>query len=334
MINCPNCGKQIADDSAHCGYCGAEIKQEKAKKKTMFGMAALGGDELKKAVEEAKEAKKTKGDGGGSGGGLKLPKPGQKSGPSQSDSPKQSGGGGGLKLPKPGQKKPTPNEAPDEDAAGMAKTERIDLSEASSPSESATEPHDVEERFANQQQLTPEDADPDAPANAETMAMAAPGPDEMGGADFQTDDAGPTAPDASQPPVSEPDEPEPADPGAPFGEPPGPGEPAGPQDFGGAAAATPGPSQASNAGDQGGPIAADAQPSAGPAPGPGAPAGPNLAEQQGGFGQQQIDTGQPPAAQEKSKKGLIIAVVVVAMLLGGGCMLGVGWWVWSSFFAG
>ena len=39
MIVCPNCGKQNADESVHCGFCGHQLQE--GGKKTMFGMAAL-----------------------------------------------------------------------------------------------------------------------------------------------------------------------------------------------------------------------------------------------------------------------------------------------------
>lgn len=56
MIQCPECSKDIADDSAHCGFCGAKIETG-AGKKTMMGFAALTGDRLKEAAEEARRAR-------------------------------------------------------------------------------------------------------------------------------------------------------------------------------------------------------------------------------------------------------------------------------------
>lgn len=54
MITCPNCGKENADESVHCGFCGHQLQE--GGKKTMFGMAALNADELKRAAEAAKAA--------------------------------------------------------------------------------------------------------------------------------------------------------------------------------------------------------------------------------------------------------------------------------------
>ena len=58
MISCPSCHKDIADDSAHCGFCGAKIETG-AGKKTMIGFAALTGDALKQAAEEARQARES-----------------------------------------------------------------------------------------------------------------------------------------------------------------------------------------------------------------------------------------------------------------------------------
>lgn len=54
MITCPNCGKENADESVHCGFCGHQLQE--GGKKTMFGMAALDGDAIKAAAEAAKKA--------------------------------------------------------------------------------------------------------------------------------------------------------------------------------------------------------------------------------------------------------------------------------------
>lgn len=119
MITCPKCTKEIADDSAHCGYCGQEIKA-KNEKKTMFGMAALDGAMLEKAVQEAQaakdQAKKAE-------GGLKLPKPSGGLGSGSTPSPSASGGSAGLKLPRPGQS------ADEVEDVGLAKTEMLEFNE-------------------------------------------------------------------------------------------------------------------------------------------------------------------------------------------------------------
>ncbi len=54
MITCPNCGKENADESVHCGFCGHQLQE--GGKKTMFGMAALDSDAIKAAAEAAKQA--------------------------------------------------------------------------------------------------------------------------------------------------------------------------------------------------------------------------------------------------------------------------------------
>ena len=53
MIVCQNCGKEIAEDSAHCGHCGAAV--EVSNKKTMMGFGgAIDSDALKAELEKAK----------------------------------------------------------------------------------------------------------------------------------------------------------------------------------------------------------------------------------------------------------------------------------------
>mgnify|MGYP000129620186 CR=1 FL=1 len=54
MITCPNCGKENADESVHCGFCGHQLQE--GGKKTMFGMAALDSDAIKAAAQAAKDA--------------------------------------------------------------------------------------------------------------------------------------------------------------------------------------------------------------------------------------------------------------------------------------
>ncbi len=254
MINCPSCGKEIADDSAHCGFCGQKIESRKQKKKTMFGMAALDGDELKKAVEQAKEAKQS-GPGGG-GGGMKLPKPGQGGGAKPSTS-------SGLKIPKPGQKAPA---ADADDGAGLAKTERIDLSSASLPDEAP-----------QAEAAAAEPAEPELAADGTGFS----GQDAFD--DSFDDSFGPTNPDG----FDSVDEPQ----------------------------------------DNLGSLVTANEPADRFGPGPEA----NAPPAQGGFGQQEIDTGAAPA-EKKSKTGLIIGIVVAAMLLGGGCMAGIGYYVYTAYF--
>jgi len=56
MIICPNCGKELADGTAHCGYCGHEIDGGTGKK-TMFGMGGIDSEAIKQAAEEARAAR-------------------------------------------------------------------------------------------------------------------------------------------------------------------------------------------------------------------------------------------------------------------------------------
>lgn len=97
MINCPNCNKELADNTVHCGYCGQEVKTT-SDKKTMFGMAALSSDQLKKALEEARSAQQA---------GADQARP---------------------KIPAPGDLKPAAPTANDDDIS-LAKTEMLDLSD-------------------------------------------------------------------------------------------------------------------------------------------------------------------------------------------------------------
>ncbi len=54
MISCPNCGKKISEDAAHCGHCGHRI--EVKQKKTMVGMGAIDQDELRAKLKKNKKA--------------------------------------------------------------------------------------------------------------------------------------------------------------------------------------------------------------------------------------------------------------------------------------
>ena len=303
MINCPNCDKQIADDSAHCGYCGHTL-EKKEKKKTMFGMAALSGDELKKAVEQAKEAKDEDGASEDAqaqkGGGLKIPKPGQKNGQ------KSGGAGKEFSIPKPGEDGDE-QQAPQEDESAFAKTERIDLSNAEPPSDAQAEPHEP----PSDSQTEPHE--PPAPQHE-----FSPGGSGLGSESSATintsslgsgDNTPEPAPSAQQ---NAPAEPNP------------PAEPTGPSSFG--EPVGPGPSQVSQAGAQSGPFgpgakeAAEAQQA-------------QQAQQQGGIASHQVGKGDYPPVntEEKSKKKMIIAAIAGLMLLGGGCMAVVGYFVADYF---
>jgi hypothetical protein len=348
MINCPNCDKEIADDTAHCGYCGHQL-EEKEKKKTMFGMAALDGQKLEEAVAKAKQARGDEDDSSDSGGGLKIPKPGQKQRPKSG-----SKGAGGLKIPKPGQrKKPVAQEpeaqgapvgdSPQDSSAAMAKTERIDLSDAPHPSDEldaqpslkqpagrgqddVVQARDTEEdlRAGAVDHIGPTDVDDDDPGQPAGPAAgfgpsegAGAGPDIPAADDQPGEPAGPAA--GFGPPegaIAEPDAPAADDqPAADDGAAPQLGEPAGPGQGRN-------PLQQMQSGEPSAPqsgLGADA------GPGPGAPAGPGGPEQ-GGFGQKEIDTGAPPA-EKKSKKGLIIVLVIFVLLGGLGCLGGVAYFL-------
>jgi hypothetical protein len=297
MINCPNCDKQIADDSAHCGYCGHQL-EEKNNKNTMFGMPALGGDELKKAVEQAKEAKNEQGENPGEageskkGGAFKIPKPGK--GANKEDANKE---GGGLKLPKPGQKQPAPDEAAsdqgDQEEVSLAKTERIDLSDAQLPEDSDNDPSSDD----------PSSEDP----SSEDQPLAV---DDLGG---------PTEPTIGEPTVGEPTV------GEPVGPPPSQASEAGAQSD------QIDPAAAAPAGGPAGPTPA-AQPAQAAQPTPAAqqdgwgqqefnttPPGQEPSEQPSANAQHQMQT--QDQGEGKSKKGLIIGIVIATMVLGGGCVL-------------
>ncbi len=57
MISCPNCGKDIADDSAHCGHCGHKI--EVGSKKTIMGFGgAVDASALRAKLKAAKAREK------------------------------------------------------------------------------------------------------------------------------------------------------------------------------------------------------------------------------------------------------------------------------------
>lgn len=97
MIQCPNCKEQIADDSAHCGFCGHQLKGGASK--TMFGMAPVSADDIE-GVKAATEAAKAAAEEGKSLGGIpkpSVPRPSGSDGGSKPTLPKPSG----LNLPKP-----------------------------------------------------------------------------------------------------------------------------------------------------------------------------------------------------------------------------------------
>lgn len=130
MIQCPECGKDIADDVAHCGYCGAQVETA-AGKKTMIGFAAVTDETLRQAAEQAKQARETAENaadqaagGESSEGKLKLPKPNLPSPAKPAGSAR--GPGGKLNIPRPGGADPTDSSdsgVGDPQAPSDAKTE-------------------------------------------------------------------------------------------------------------------------------------------------------------------------------------------------------------------
>lgn len=104
MIQCPSCGKDIADDSVHCGFCGAKIEMG-AGKKTMIGFAAVSGDVLKQAAEEARKAREAE---AAAPKKITLPTPNVPAAePPASESPSS-----GLRIPAPPGTAPADENAP------------------------------------------------------------------------------------------------------------------------------------------------------------------------------------------------------------------------------
>lgn len=112
MISCPNCGKDIDDDAAHCGHCGHKI--EVKSKKTIMGFGgAVDPDALRSKLDKAKKKDK------GGQGGPKIPRP-----PSQ----------GGSKLPRPsGSSDGADAPATGEEAPDMAPTQLMDSVDLPTP---------------------------------------------------------------------------------------------------------------------------------------------------------------------------------------------------------
>jgi len=54
MIVCPGCQNETADDALFCGFCGNKLQQ--GSKKTLFGVAALDREELKKLAQSSRLA--------------------------------------------------------------------------------------------------------------------------------------------------------------------------------------------------------------------------------------------------------------------------------------
>jgi|GEM_PF-3492928 len=305
MIICPKCTKEIADDSAHCGYCGQEIKA-KVEKKTMFGMAALDGAVLQKAIKEAQAAKD---EAQASAQGLKLPKPA--TGASGGGAP-ASAGGSGLKLPKPGEASAGGGDAfddLDDDDLGLAKTEMLEFSEEAR----------AELREA-----------------AATVNLAAPAAGSQDEPEFSDEDANaPTMPH-TQPDFNE------APAGAGFGSQQGGlGAQNGFGSQGGFGSEDDFDSEdvLGSQDDFGGPVEFGQSPSGQPVGGFGQQSKFDQPASQGpigGFGSPQADSlpvttdGEPA----KSKKGLYIAIAAVVFVLGSGCFLSLMWWAYSTLVAG
>lgn len=147
MIVCPNCSKENADDSAHCGFCGNQLTE--GGKKTMFGMAALSADQIRAAAEAAKQKAASEAP------SLNLPKPGQSS---------------ASNLPQPGS-------LPDTDA--FAKTEM--MPSVSSMAQADAKPDPFADEFAALESQYGNDADfggpvDPSPSFSSTESVTAPTP--------------------------------------------------------------------------------------------------------------------------------------------------------------
>lgn len=147
MIVCPNCSKENADDSAHCGFCGNQLTE--GGKKTMFGMAALSADQIRAAAEAAKQKAASEAP------SLSLPKPGQSS---------------GSNLPLPGS-------LPDTDA--FAKTEM--MPSVSSVAQADAKPDPFADEFAALESQYGNDSDfggpvDPSPSFSSTESVTAPSP--------------------------------------------------------------------------------------------------------------------------------------------------------------
>lgn len=57
MIQCPECSKDIAENAAHCGHCGAKVPAAGTGMKTMFGFGAISPEMMKEAAAEVAAAK-------------------------------------------------------------------------------------------------------------------------------------------------------------------------------------------------------------------------------------------------------------------------------------
>lgn len=55
MIICPNCGKEVSEDSVHCGHCGHRLKKEQ-QKKTMMGLGAIDASWREKLTAAREES--------------------------------------------------------------------------------------------------------------------------------------------------------------------------------------------------------------------------------------------------------------------------------------
>lgn len=147
MIVCPNCSKENADDSAHCGFCGNQLTE--GGKKTMFGMAALSADQIRAAADAAKQKAQAETP------SLNLPKPGQSS---------------GSNLPLPGS-------LPDTDA--FAKTEM--MPSVSSVAQADAKPDPFADEFAALESQYGNDTDfggpvDPSPSFSSTESVSAPSP--------------------------------------------------------------------------------------------------------------------------------------------------------------
>lgn len=147
MIVCPNCNKENADASAHCGFCGQQLSE--GGKKTMFGMAALSADQIRAAADAAKQKAAEQAP------SLNLPKPGQ---------------GSGL---------PTPSQLNQQDDAAFAKTEMMPSVSTTAATDAKPDPFAadfaaLEAQFGQDSDFNDEPVDPSPSMGTERTTVPTP----------------------------------------------------------------------------------------------------------------------------------------------------------------
>ncbi|MBA2661623.1 MAG: hypothetical protein H0U74_04970 [Bradymonadaceae bacterium] len=161
MIPCPNCGKPVAEDAAHCGHCGHKI--EATGKKTMMGFAALSPDDLQQAIREAgerKEAAAAPSEPKADAPKLRLPTPGSPRPDGSAPRPELKG----FSLPRP-----EPARAP-EGADDTARTEMLPQVDSSMQPIGDTIPETLDSMFERQNDASALFPDPDPEPEPEAQA--------------------------------------------------------------------------------------------------------------------------------------------------------------------